>query len=115
MSNSNKIANTALLSYTDFNFSANANVGYTYAVAAVNNIGESSNSNQITVSLSACSLTNVFNTNLKSDTEISCSNIQINNVSISNNSNATFNSSNSTTINSEFSVELGSTLTIKSQ
>jgi len=115
MTDNDKIANTAQLSYSDFNFTANANISYTYAVAAINNTGEGLNSNQKTVSLAPCTNTNIFNTNITTSATYKCSNIHINNTSVNNNSTATFNYSNSVTIYSDFNVDLGSTLIIQKQ
>jgi hypothetical protein len=116
MTNSNKIANTSQTSYKDFNFISNANISYTYAVAGVNDeSGEGANSNQMTVSLSPCSNTNVLNTTFTSNNTIGCNNIKICNVSINNNSSVTFNYGSSLTINSDFSVGLGSSLIIRKQ
>jgi hypothetical protein len=113
MTDNDIIGHSEGLTYNDCDFIASSNTSYKYVVAGVNNTGEGNNSNEISVALSPCLVTNVNNITFVSDTEIKCNAINVGDVIIQNNSNVIFDAVGNIKFTGAFQAKLGSTLQVK--
>ena len=113
MADEYKLDSTVNTYYLDADFIANEHTSFKYAVAGVNRYFEGENSADSTITLSPCNDSYLYDMTLSSSDTIKCGNIHIKGLDITNNSDVVLDYTNHLNIDTSFTVESGSTITVE--